>query len=114
MICPACLARFDTLICPGCAEAKSRTAYREYQMHPLREVAAERVKVVARAVDTSKSHLQMFGCAKTFCWVGVETHWRKRELSLEQLTEAASLDRICPLCYEVFTTLITEAIPCSM
>jgi len=108
MICKTCGAMYGTLVCPGCAEIKSRKAYREYQLHPLRAVTAEHAKILARD-DNGFVHLQMFGCHKTFCWAVPEPYWRKREISLEQLNERVSAGKVCGKCHEAFTELMHEA-----
>lgn len=73
MICARCqcVVPDGYLACPGCVYDKSRSAMRRYQYHPLLALEAGRGRFRTRQFQGAV-HLEMFGCAMTFCEISVE------------------------------------------
>jgi hypothetical protein len=98
--------------CYHCIEERSRKATREFQLHPLRKVAAGDARLTTRSINGVR-HIQMFGADLTFCFEKVESQNRKASLNLDELVEAAGEGRVCEKCHLAVGQLIVEALPCS-
>ena len=112
MICSTCNHYVpDGLIaCPVCAEERSRAAMRKYQHHPLALVAQGRGVLTTRAINNVR-HVQMFGCAKTYCGETVESYNRRNSILFLALRDER--EHICARCADEIDVIVKEAALCS-
>lgn len=106
MICPTCSRPIpaDRLACPDCTLEASRAAVFDYQLAPLRRIAAGEGSLTVRTVN-GKRHIQQFGYSLTYCQLDVAPQARRTFLSY--LVD--DLNTLCPVCRSELKRAMEEA-----
>jgi hypothetical protein len=100
----------DCVICPVCAEERSRAALREFQKRPLRLIAQGKSYLTTRLIDSVR-HVQQFSAQRTFCNRKVESYHRRGTATFSAYVQAN--DRVCEHCKSEIATLASEDELCS-
>jgi hypothetical protein len=112
MTCPKCSREIPQgkLACVDCLEISSHAEALRCQLHPLRQMRAQRAMLVLRYIDNVR-HAQMVSIERTFCYVPVETHYRRGATTLDNYL--AYDERVCEKCQHQIAALMREAAQCS-
>lgn len=110
MKCPECNHYIPDglLACPTCVEERSRKAFREFQIRPMRFIARGHAALTTRFIGTTR-HVQMVGAARTLCWEPVESYMRRQPMDLDKFLESQDENIICEKCRAEVRALVQEA-----
>jgi hypothetical protein len=112
MICPTCANEIPAgkLACVNCLQERNHAATLRCQLHPLRQMKAQRAMLVVRHIDSVR-HAQLVGVERTFCYQPVESFYRRGATTLDNYL--AYDERVCEKCQHQIAALMLEAAKCS-
>lgn len=100
----------NCVVCPVCAEERSRIAMREFQKRPLMLITQGKSLLTTRLINSVR-HVQQVGGERTFCNLPTESYHRRGSSTFVSYIKAN--DRVCEKCQGEITTIAAEAALCS-
>src|SRR3954464_10330705 len=104
MTCPHCNGTYDTLICPQCADRRSRDMLLERQQVLAADIVSGRLKLTLtdRTVGAPVQHIVVSEgeYRRGLCWAEVHPPYMRKPYALIER------ERLCPKCLQVFEGLV--------